>query len=135
MRILRTLVIAALALVIASPAQAADKAKKKKKSSGALSGIVLDVKKDADKDSGTITIMTFATSSKKVAGVEPGTQRVLKFSETTKFERIAGKKKASSSEAAKVADVVKGGTVTITADGDTASAVKIKAAQKKKKNK
>jgi hypothetical protein len=135
MRVIRSLAFVALALLMASPVEAADKAKKKKKQNGPASGVVVEVKKDADKDTGTITIMTFAASDKKSVSIEPGTQRIFKINDATKFETVSGKKKDLSTTPVKFTDVVKGETVVVTATDDTASVVKIEPVAKKKKNK
>lgn len=134
MRLIRNLSVVALALLLASPVEAAGKGKKKKTQNGPTIGVVVDVKKDGDKDAGTVTVVSFASAGKN--GLQPGEQRTFKVSEATKFETVSGKKKNRTTSPGKFADLVRGETVIVTATGDSASEVKIQpVGKKKKKNK
>jgi hypothetical protein len=129
---LRTLIVFAVALVLTAPAGAADKAKKKKELT--VKGTVVEVKKDTDKDSGSLIVKVIVGKKKDNNTAE----KTYKVSETTKVEKVVGKAKkgqpAPEATAAKLGDIQKGDTVALTAKGDDASAIKF-TITKKKKNK
>jgi len=129
----RICLIASLAvLVAAAGSEAAPKAKKK-----AVRGTVVDIKKDQDKEAGTLTIKVIAKKKKKDAGAaaapEKEETRTFKVTTDTKVEQIVGKKKDAKAEPAKFSSIEKDAVVVIKADGETAQEIKIAAKKKKKK--
>jgi len=129
----RICLLASLAVLVAgSTSEAAPKAKKK----GAVRGTVVEVKKDQDKESGTLTIKVLPKKSKKDAGAAaPAKEETKTFKVTTetKVEQLVGKKKDAKAEPAKFSNVEKDQVVSIKADGDTAQEIKIAPKKKKKK--
>ncbi len=127
---LRNLAVLALALVLTNSAEAAGKAKKKVKP---VKGTVVEVKKDTDKESGTVVV--------KIAGKKktntPATEKTIKVTTDTKVLKVAGGKKNKDvpPTASKLSELEKGGKVTITAKGDEASEIQFVAAKKKKAKK
>jgi len=133
MRMLKLLAVLALCLSLAAPTRAADKAKKGAKP---FTGVVTEIKKDSDKDTGTIKIKV---QNKKAAN-GPLVEATFTVKETTKFEKVAGKVKkkaaaAATGSPAKFSDLAKDAQVAITADGASAGTVKILGDAKKKKKK
>jgi hypothetical protein len=123
MRLVRTLVVvvAGLALVAASPAaQAAEKAKKDHK----VNGVVEEVKKDADKDTGTITVKIPEHKNKKTGEVKPAEQKTFKVTDATKFVEVSGKKGDQKEETVTFAALKEGQKATFTVKGDDVVEVK-----------
>jgi hypothetical protein len=124
--------IASLAVLLAgNAAEAAPKAKKK----GAVRGTVVEVKKDADKESGTLIIKVIPKKNKKApADAAPKEEtRTFKVTTETKVEQMVGKKKDAKPEPSKFSSIEKDAVVSIKADGDTAQEIQIAAKKKKKK--
>src|SRR5262249_39096699 len=131
---LRNLAVLAVALVLTNSADAA-KAKAKKKLKP-VKGTIVEVKKDADKDSGSVVVKIAANKKKNT----PESEQTLKVSTATTFEKAAGKKAkgapAPPATSVKFGDVQKDDRVVVTLkDQGEASDVKIlgKAKAKKKK--
>jgi hypothetical protein len=128
---LRNLAVLAVALVLTNSADAA-KAKKKLKP---VKGTVVEVKKDADKDSGSIVVKIAANKKKNT----PESEQTIKVSTATTFEKVAKKVKgapAAPATSVKFGEVQKDDRVVVTLkDQGEASDVKIlgKAKAKKKK--
>jgi hypothetical protein len=133
MRLLRTAVALLLVLALAATASAGDKAKKagKKKAAKPVQGLVVDFKKDEGKDTGTMTVKI--VKGKKGGDSGEAVQKTFTVTDTTKFEKVSGKKGNVETKSATFSDLAKDLKVTITGKGDTAESVKI--AAKKKKNK
>jgi hypothetical protein len=134
MRTLRYLLAAALVLVVALNASAAPKAgKAKAKKAKPVTGVVVDVQKDADKDTGTLTLKV-APKKKDAAG--EAMEKKFTFSEKTKVVKVSGKKGEQQTTDASIKDVEKAQRLTVTAKGDAIQEIKILVGKKaKKKNK
>jgi hypothetical protein len=133
MRLVRTLFVAVvgLALVAAIPsAQAAEKGKGKK--AHGVKGVVAEVKKDGDKDSGTITLHIPEHKNKKTGAVKPAEDKTFKVTDATKFIEVSGKKGEKKEEAVTFAAVKDGEHVVVKFEGDTAVEVAIHHHGKKK---
>src|SRR4051812_30638943 len=130
MRLFGIVAALTLSLVLAGSASAADKAKKAKKTKP-VNGTITAVKKDQDKDSGTLTIKTAA---KKGA---TATETTVTITGATRFEKFTGKnfKKGTSAGAAKFSEVATGEQVAITLKDNKAEQVKFLEAKKKKAKK
>jgi len=131
---LRSLLVLALVLVLTGGADAADKAKKKKKDGKPAKGTVVEVKKDENKESGSLVVKV-VVGKKKDGKTE---EKTFKVSESTKVEKLQGKPKKgtpAAGTAAKFSEVAKGGNVILTTKGDEVTELKIVAGKKKKKNK
>ena len=127
MRFVRFLAVAALTLAMVTPALAAAKGKKNK---GAVKGTVVEVKKDEGKETGSLVVKV--TPGKKDAGAA-ATEKTFKITDTTKVQKLVGKKKDAVASDAKFSDVTKDANVTIVAKGEEASEVKFQVAKKAKK--
>ena len=128
----RMCLIASLAVLLAGNAsEAAPKAKKK----GAVRGTVVEVKKDADKESGTLIIKVIPKKNKKAGAADAPKEETKTFKVTpeTKVEQMVGKKKDAKPEPSKFSSIEKDAVVSIKADGDTAQEIQIAAKKKKKK--
>ena len=128
----RMCLIASLAVLLAgSASEAAPKAKKK----GAIKGSVVEVKKDADKESGTLIIKVIPKKNKKDPAAAPPKEETKTFKVTTetKVEQMVGKKKEAKPEPSKFSSIEKDQVVSIKADGDTAQSITIAPKKKKKK--
>ena len=140
-------VVAVLALVVAaSSAQAAQKVKgKKHKKEHAVAGVVKELKKDADKDSGTITVKIGEHHHKKskkgggavtAAGTKSAREKTFKVTPETKFVKLSGKKGAAEQQAAGTfAELKDGDLVFLEVKGDKAEEVKFHAGRHHKKGK
>ena len=129
MRLVRTLVVvvAGLALVAASPAaQAAEKGKKGRH----VKGVVAEVKKDADKDTGTITVKIPEHKNKKTGEVKPAEEKTFKVTDATKFVEVSGKKGDQKEETVTFAQLKEGEKATFTVKGDEVVEVKFHAKKK-----
>ena len=128
---LRFLTVLAVAVMVVPSAFAANKAKKKDKP---VKATVVEVKKDADKESGTLKVMVSANKKKNT----PAAEKTFKVTEATKVEKVMkekGKKaKDTPATPAKFSDIPQGAKLQITAKDDEATAIKF-SAKKKKKNK
>jgi hypothetical protein len=126
---LKNLAVIAIALVLTNSADAAGKGKKKAKP---IKGEVVDVKKDADKESGSLVVKVAA---KKKTGGAP-TEKTIKVTDATKVLKVTGGKKNKDVPAtpSKLSDLQKGTKVVVTVKGDEASEIKF-VAKKTKKNK
>jgi hypothetical protein len=134
MRLLRTAVALLLVLAFVATASAGDKTKKAgKKAAKPVQGVVVDFKKDEGKDTGTITVK-LVKGKKKGGDSGEAVQKTFTITDTTKLEKVSGKKGNVETKAATFSDLAKDLKVTITGKGDTADSVKI-TAKKKKKNK
>jgi hypothetical protein len=127
MRILCVLASIGLLLGMTCTAEAA-----KSKKAKAVSGTVISVKPDSDKDTGSFTVKV-KPKKKKDAPVGEPEEKTIKVTSSTTFESLTGKKKNAISAPAKFSDLSDGKTVTFTANGDTATDVKMFSAKKKKK--
>jgi hypothetical protein len=139
MRLIRTLsvVVAVLALVLtASSAQAAGKGKgKKTKKEHAVHGVVVKVEKDADKDSGTITVKIGAHKAKNGKPEQLGEEKTFKVTDATKFTEVSGKKGARETKPGKFSEVKDGEKVALEVKGDKAEEVTFHARKHKKAKK
>src|SRR5262249_46373034 len=103
MRRFRSLLVVAVALAFAVAVQqtaraddkAADKAGKKagkggKKKGHAVHGTVIAVKKDKDKDEGTITVRVHHRRKKGDATASKPVEKVFKVTSATKFQKVSG---------------------------------------------
>lgn len=136
MQVIRTLLTLAIVLVLAGAVSAAD-GKKGKKPGGKtgnhpVHGKVIDVKKDRDKDAGTITVQVH---HKKKGGASAVVERTFKVTPGTKFEIVQGKKGSAEQKSATFANVHKGEHVRIAHIGVEAKDVKIVVKGKGKKAK
>ena len=123
--------VAVLALVAGSPSAQAKAGGKKKH---ALHGVVVKVEKDADKDSGTITVKTGGKNKK--TGVEtPVVERTIRVTKATTFAKVSHKKGEKGSRETTPAtfdQLEEGDHVMIEAAGGKAVEVKFHAPHKKK---
>jgi hypothetical protein len=137
MRLIQTLsvvvAVAALALT-ASSSEAAAKGKKAKKEH-AVHGVVVKVEKDADKDSGTITVKIGGKKNKKTGVETPVEEKTFKVTDATKFTEVSGKKGALETKPSTFREVKDGERVVLEVKGDKAEEVKFhdKKAKKAKK--
>src|SRR4051812_5559501 len=106
MRLLRSAFLFALVLALASADPASAQKGKGKKGRKGFSGKVTEVKKDKDKDTGSLTVQRRKAAPK-----------TFKVTQETRFQKRAGKK---SSDAA-FTDVKVGQRVTVHHKGDTAT--------------
>ena len=135
MRLIRTLfvVAAGLALVAATPStQAAEDGKKAKKEHH-VKGVVAEIKKDADKDSGTITVKIPEHKNKKTGEVKPAEEKTFQVTDATKWLRVSGKKGALDKDPITFGQVKEGEHVVLEVKGDVVVEGAIH--QHKKKNK
>ena len=139
MRLIRTLsvVVAVLALALtASSVQAAEKAKGKKvKKEHSVHGVVVKVEKDADKDSGTITVKVGGKKNKKTGVETPAVEKTFKVTDATKFTEVSGKKGALATKPATFKEVNDGERVKLEVKGDKAEDVTFHAKKAKKAKK
>lgn len=130
MRFIHTLLaaVAGLALVASAPsAQAAGKAKKPHN----VRGVVAEVKKDADKDSGTITVHIPEHKNKKTGEVKAAEDKTFKVTTDTKFIEVSGKKGEQKQDTVTFAAAKEGEHVVVKVQGDTAVEVAIHHGKKK----
>ena len=123
MRLVRTLVVvvAGLALVAAVPSAQAAKGKKAAKEHH-VHGVVGEVKKDADKDSGSITL-TIKHKDKTTKEVKTES-KTFQVTEATKFIKVSGKKGEQKEEPATFGQLKEGDHATLTVQGDEVVEVK-----------
>ena len=144
MRRFRSLLVVAVALAFAVAVQqtaraddkAADKAGKKagkggKKKGHAVHGTVIAVKKDKDKDEGTITVRVHHRRKKGDTTASKPVEKVFKVTSATKFQKVSGTRGDRQLTSATFADLHKGEHVAIVAKGDTAEDVKFHAGKGK----
>jgi hypothetical protein len=93
MRTLRTLAVVAVGLlVVAAFSNADDAAKKGKKKAHGVHGVVTEIKKDGDKDSGTITVTVHGKKGKNGAAATEAVTKTYKITTETTFETVKHKK-------------------------------------------
>ena len=129
---LRNLAVLAVALLLTNSADAAAKGKKKAKP---IKASVVEIKKDSDKESGSLTVKVGGPTKKNPNAT--ATEKTFKITESTKIEKFEGKKakKGTTGTAAKVGDIAKDGNLVLVAKGEEVSEIKILAGKKKKKAK
>jgi hypothetical protein len=133
MRTLRTVVAVVLVLVLAASASAAGgkAGKKGKKAAKAVHGVVAAVVTDKDKsNTGTVTVTV--RHGKKKAGNVTKTEKKFTVGESTKVEKVSGKKGKLTTTAVTLGDLKEGTKVVITAKGDTADEIKFRVKKGKK---
>lgn len=117
-------------------ADAAGKGKGKgKKGAKPVNGVVVSVKQDEGKDTGTLTVQVTAHKKKGQANTNPPVEKSFQISASTKFtnvEKVKGQKGQTQESPATLAGVKKGDRITVQATGDLASDVKIHLGKKKK---
>jgi hypothetical protein len=128
MRTLRVLTALTLPLVLAVSAEAGKGDGKGKKGAHGFRGVVTAVKRDADKDAGTVTVKVRA---KKGGTGDAPAEKTFKVTSATKFEAVSGAKGSRERKAATFADLKDGAHVVVRSTGDTASAVIIAPHRKK----
>lgn len=127
-RLSHGLVVFALALALAPGADAAPG--KGNKKPHAVRGGVTAIDKDPDKTSGTLTLKV-QPKKKADAAAAPAEERKLKFTDTTKFEFVSGKKATQQVSAATFADLKVGEHVTVLEKDGVIAEVKIHKGKKK----
>ena len=114
---------------------AAGKGQKDKKGSKPVHGVVLDVSKDKDKNSGTIKVQVVAHKKKNQGNAAPPVEKTFQFTDATTFQfakHVKGQKGQAELSPATFASVQKGDRVIIQATGDVTEDVKIQQGKKKK---
>jgi hypothetical protein len=134
MRTLRTVVALFLVLALVASASAAGGkggAGKKGKKARAVHGVVVSVAADKDKStSGTVTVKV--RHGKKKAGNVTETEKKFTVNDSTKIEKVSGKKGQLQTTAVSLGDLKEGTKVVVTAKGDTAEQIKFRAKKAKK---
>jgi len=138
---LRIHVLAAAAGVLALVAAASSvQAKAGGKKGNALHGVVTKIEKDADKDSGVITVQSGGHKNKKTGVETPVETQTIKVTNATTFEKVShtpgaakGDKTAVETTPAKFGQLKDGDHVSIEVTDGTATEVKFHGAHHKKK--
>jgi hypothetical protein len=112
MRLLGGLLTGALVVVLAVPTHAAPPAKTAKKGAH-VHGVVMAVKKDADKDAGTVTIKVHVKKKGQPAGAQESVEKTFTITDATKFQTVRGKKGDQEVKPATFAGLHKGEHVLI----------------------
>jgi hypothetical protein len=134
MRTLRTVVALVLVLALAASVSAAGgkgKAGKKGKKAKAVHGVVVAVAPDKDKSTaGTVTVKV--RHGKKKAGNVTETETKFTVNDSTKIEKVSGKKGNLQTTAVSLGDLKEGTRVVVRAKGDAAEQIKFRAKKGKK---
>jgi hypothetical protein len=131
MSAVRTLIALALAGCLAAPATAAVVGGTGKGHKNVVHGKVVSVQMDANKGTGTVTILV-QHHKKNSTGAAP-VEKTFKLSASTKFELVQGKKGSVQQSSSDVSAVQKGEQVLIFHNGGDATDVKIVRKKKAKK--
>src|SRR5207245_1005722 len=131
MRPVSSLLALGLAFGLVTAADAGPKGGQKgaKKHDG-VRGLVVSVKKDGDKDSGSLTVKVH--HRKKGAPEQAAEEKTFKVTPETKFQKVSGPKGAREKTPATFADVRQGDHVAVRHKGDVATEVNIVARKKDK---
>jgi len=128
-----TALVAVLALTAGNSSVLAKAGGKKKHG---LHGVVVKVEKDADKDSGKITVKTGGKKKKKTGMETPVVERTVRVTNATKFAKVShkkGEKGSRETTPATFAQLKDGDHVAIEVVHGKAKEVKFHAAHHKKK--